>query len=182
MPYCDHFTEALSATGFRTDHERATGVGSARWHCPNCNFVLYENPKPTVSVLVVDGRRILLGRRQSDVVEGGKWDTAGGFIEAGEGPEEAARRETSEEMGVDVSLTELFGAFKDSPYGPWKQSIVTIHYLGRIVNGQPRAGDDIAEVRWFAAEELPEDLAFRANRMSLNNWLATLGLPPRYTD
>ena len=31
--------------------------------CPSCGFVQYRNPAPTVSVLVVDGDRVLLGKR-----------------------------------------------------------------------------------------------------------------------
>lgn len=106
MPYCDHFTGALTAAGFHADHEHTAGVGSARWHCPQCDFVLYENGKVTVGVIIADGTKVLLGRRAAGHAESGRWDTPGGFLEVGEHPEAAARREVREETGLEVKIGE----------------------------------------------------------------------------
>ncbi len=61
---------------------------------------------PTVSVLVFDEReRILLVRH----VEGNDWTTPGGMIEPYETPADAALRETWEETGLLVALTQIVG-------------------------------------------------------------------------
>lgn len=63
---------------------------------------------PTVSVLVFDEReRILLVRH----VEGNDWTTPGGMIEPYETPADAALRETWEETGLLVALTQVVGVF-----------------------------------------------------------------------
>lgn len=46
-----------------------------------------------------DGARVLLVLRASWLVEPGTWSVPGGVLEASETPEEAARRETIEEVG-----------------------------------------------------------------------------------
>lgn len=65
-----------------------------------------------VYVLVVDRHaRLLVHRRAGwkDVYPG-RWDVAfGGVVQAGEGPDETARRELAEEAGIDVPLRRLGG-------------------------------------------------------------------------
>jgi 8-oxo-dGTP pyrophosphatase MutT (NUDIX family) len=56
---------------------------------------------PSVAVLPRDGQgRLLLVR----IVDTGQWAVIGGAIEPDESPEEAARRESREEAGVEVAL------------------------------------------------------------------------------
>src|SRR5664280_908228 len=56
--------------------------------------------------------RILLIRHETD----GPWGLIGGAIEPDEAPEEAARREALEEVGVAVELTGLRGVFGGPAY------------------------------------------------------------------
>ncbi|MBZ0118729.1 MAG: NUDIX domain-containing protein, partial [Sandaracinaceae bacterium] len=51
---------------------------------------------------------IVLIERRNDP-EG--WALPGGFIDYGESPEDAARREVHEETGLEVELTELLGVY-----------------------------------------------------------------------
>ncbi len=62
---------------------------------------------------------------------GGPWliETVAGIIEAGEGPEDVARRETAEETSLAVGALERIGAFMLSPGGA--SEFITL-YLGRV--------------------------------------------------
>jgi len=64
----------------------------------------------TIVVLSLDGARIYVHRRTDtkDVFPGLYDCTAGGVIDAGETPDEAAARELREELGVESPLTFLF--------------------------------------------------------------------------
>ncbi len=114
--------------------------------CPDCGFVQYRNPAPTVSILVVEGDRVLLGRRGGHPGKG-TWSLPSGYVEYEDDFLTAAVREVREETGLDVELCSLLNVVSSfvSPH---------FHFLGlylaaRIVGGTLKAGDDLEAVEWF---------------------------------
>ena len=147
-------------------------VGSKQT-CPACGEGFYHNAKPCVAVLVEDGDgRVLLGRRAIEP-ELGRWDLPGGFCEAAERPEDAARRELHEETGAEVELTGFLGHSIDR-YGEGGDHTLNCIYTARIVAGDPTPQDDVAELRWFAPDALPPagELAFANTAEALARWRA----------
>jgi 8-oxo-dGTP diphosphatase len=149
------------------------GEMPARVSCASCGFVAYANPKPTASALVVDGEgRLLLARRAIEPFRG-FWDTPGGFVEEGEHPLAALRRELLEETGLVVEPGEFHGVWMDSYGGaPDAQSTLNLYWEARVVSGVMQAADDVAELRWFAPIDLPpsEELAFTTLAQALAAW------------
>jgi len=139
--------------------------------CTACGFVDYGNPKPCVAVIVEEAGKILLGRR---AVEPGKglWDILGGFIEAGETAEVAVLREILEETGLHVTITRYLGAFPDT-YGPRRLPTLNLAYVSVPTSGAPQAASDVAELRWFAADELPQRWAFPHQERVIAAWQAS---------
>ena len=137
--------------------------GDERRKCEACGLVVYANPVPTASALVVDGtERLLLARRAAEV-EHGKWDLPGGFVEEGEHPRDALRRELREETGLVVEPGRLFGIWMDwYGFGDDRRSTLNLYWLARAVGGELEAADDVSELRWFGRDELPprEEIAF----------------------
>lgn len=116
---------------------------------------------PSVSILIDDpdgGDRILLVRHAA----GGQWGFIGGMVEPEEHPRVAAVRETEEETGLQVELTELVTVTGGPGYtveyaNGDRTNYVTTLYRARIVGGEERPdGDEIAELRWFEPAELPD--------------------------
>jgi mutator protein MutT len=97
-----------------------------------------------------DGRVLLLKHRFRP---GTGWGMPGGFIEAGEQPEEALRRELREEVGLELEKIELFAtrAFKTPQQ-------VEIIFKARALGNTDQLNYEIQKVAWFSPGELPEEL------------------------
>ena len=142
----------------------------ARASCPVCGFVAYANPKPAACAIVLDAEgRVLLARRAFDPWAG-LWDLPGGFVEEGEHPLEALRRELLEETGLEIEPGELAGMWMDEyGDGPDAESTLCLYWLAQVAGGELAAADDVARLEWFAPGELPpdEELAFPSVRAAL---------------
>jgi len=137
--------------------------------CPACRFVLYRDPKVGAGVLVEDEQgRVLLVRRRIDP-ERGKWHIPSGFVDAGEHPEEAARRELREETGLDVHIDGLFGVYTYDD--DLRGAGIWLCYRGRVTGGTLQPADDVSEVGFFASTELPEEIAFATTTAVLRDWM-----------
>jgi ADP-ribose pyrophosphatase YjhB (NUDIX family) len=146
---------------------------SARVECDACGFVAYANPKPTATAICVDERgRVLLTRRAIEP-NVGAWDLPGGFVEEHEHPVETLRRELREETGLEVEPTAPVGIWMDEYGGDsTARSTLNLFWTARVVGGEPRAADDVAELGWFGPDELPraEELAFACVAQALAAW------------
>jgi len=139
--------------------------------CPACGAVHYRNAKPTASALVIREGRVLLGRRGIEPGVG-EWDIPGGFLEPWERPEEGAVRELAEETGLVVRTTELLTVLVDTYQG--EVYTLNLYFLAELVSGEPRAADDLIELRWFGPEELPASMAFANCLEALAAWRSRL--------
>ena len=140
--------------------------GRQRPVCIACGQVVYLDPKLAVAVLIARGGRILLGKRGPGAREPGKWSFPAGFVERGECVEHAAAREAREETNLDVEIGDLIGLFSSDG-----ETVVLAVYAAGSAAGEPKAGDDLTEIGWFTAQDLPE-LAFPRDRRIMDAWLS----------
>ncbi|WP_436763931.1 NUDIX hydrolase [Streptosporangium sp. V21-05] len=106
-----------------------------------------------VGAIILDGSgRMLLVRRGRPPGEG-LWSVPGGRVGPGESDPEAVAREVLEETGLTVVPGPLAGTV-DRP-GPGGAVYEIRDYLAEVSGGTLAAGDDAADARWFAPEELP---------------------------
>jgi len=117
---------------------------------------------------------VLLARRGHEPFLG-RWDIPGGFLEEGEHPLDGLRRELREETGLEVEPLEFIGVWMDRYGGDsTAEATLNMYWTARVVAGEPEAADDVSELRWFNAEELPpaEELAFENVPLVLSAWRA----------
>lgn len=139
--------------------------GRTRARCPACRHVDWGNPKPAVGALVVRDGKVLLSRRAREPQKG-MWDLPGGFLDAGEHPEAAILRELREETGLAARVVGLL-AVATGEY----QGAATLNLVYRCeAEGEPRAADDSAELRWFAPDGIPRPLAFPHEEAAVDAW------------
>jgi len=156
LGYCLVCGTALEARQHE-DRERPT--------CPSCGFIHYLDPKVAVAVVLGDERGVLLCRRLIDPGSG-RWSFPAGYVNRGEVLEEAAVREVLEELGVAVRLGGIVGVYSEQG-----EPVVLVVYAGEIEAGEPHPdGHEVSEVRRFALDALPDDLAFPHDRQVLSDW------------
>ena len=122
--------------------------------CPGCGRSQFPRTDPAVIMAVTDGEpgtpdeRILLGRQAS--WPSTRWSTLAGFCEPGERLEDAVRRETYEETGVEVGDVDYVGS------QPWPlPASLMVGFTARAVTTAVHVdGAEIADARWFTREEL----------------------------
>jgi 8-oxo-dGTP diphosphatase len=146
------------------------GAGEQR-RCPACGWVFYANPVPAAVAVITRGRSILLARRANEPYRD-TWDLPGGFLEAGETPDEGLRRELHEELGIRTRRATLID-FAIDRYGEDGFPVLALIYRVTPATGRLRAADDVSEARWFARDRLPlRDVGFPAMRAFLRRWSA----------
>jgi 8-oxo-dGTP diphosphatase len=133
--------------------------------CSQCGATHFKNAKPSVSAVVVHDGKILLARRGREPFLGW-WNLPGGFLDPWEHPTAGAIREVAEESGLVVRLGKLLEVAVYR-YGERGDYLLNLCYLARVVGGELGAADDAAEVRWFAPDDLPEQIAFMNNLPAL---------------
>ncbi len=136
--------------------------------CGACGEIVWANAVPGAQALVERDGRVLLARRALEPRRG-LWDFPGGFLNEQEHPLDALHRELLEETGLEIEILEFLGIFMD-PYDG--RTILSLTWLARPAGGVEQAADDVAELRWFAADELPPDeqIAFPGQIAALALW------------
>ncbi len=107
------------------------------------------------AVVLRDGKVLLVKRGQPP--RQGLWTFPGGLVDLGESIFDAAQRELLEETGVvgePVDVVDVFEIIDRDEEGRVRYHYVIAEVLLRYVRGEPRAGDDAADVRWVPVNAL----------------------------
>jgi 8-oxo-dGTP diphosphatase len=108
-----------------------------------------------VILTIVDGQLSVLLVRRGGHPHRGRWAVPGGFVEAGEKLDEAARRELQEETGIDAGVhIEQLAAYGDPGRDP-RMRVVSVAYVAMVpdVTG-PQAGSDASEACLWPVTDL----------------------------
>ncbi len=137
--------EFNTAAGPRTPSGKLVPIeaapGSGAWESP---------PRLGSALVVMEGERVLLGRRAKDPHRG-RWVLPGGKVERFESIADAARRELLEETGLLVEVGPQIGAFE--LIAPPEHRVV-IYSWGRVVGGEMRASSDLSEIAFVNRQDL----------------------------
>lgn len=129
-----------------------------------------KRPHTGVGVVVWRGDEVLLIRRGKEPFKG-QWSIPGGTLEFGETLHEAALRELAEETSVTAEIAGLIDVYESvSPTGHY----VMIDYAARWLEGEPVAGDDAADARFFTFDEAVKALQWDTARKALEDSLKVL--------
>ena len=145
--------------------------GRVRPVCVVCEMVIYLDPKLAAAVVIARGGKILLGRRGPNAARAGGWSFPAGFVERGERVEDAAVRETREEVGLEIRIDRLLGLYSNT-----SEPVALAVYIATADEGEPAASDDLDAVAWFGLDDLPP-LAFEHDLEIVADWRKSLPRP-----
>lgn len=124
--------------------EEPGGVRAAR------EVVRHRGSVATLAVSADD--RVILVRQYRYAVDEALWELPAGRLDAGETPEQGARRELLEEVGLEAETVEPLTVFYTTP-GFCDEAMHVFRAAGlRQVPPRPE-GDERIEPRWFALDE-----------------------------
>jgi 8-oxo-dGTP pyrophosphatase MutT (NUDIX family) len=138
-----------------TTVDRAVHTRQVYFHDPSAPAATLVAPSVFVAVRWLDQSLLLVRRCDS-----GAWELPGGRVDV-ETAVEAAVRETAEEAGVQVEVTELAGLFTDpghvvrSAGGEVRQQFALL-FRARAVGGVPRGDQrETSVAAWVPVADLP---------------------------
>lgn len=127
----------------------ATALTQCGWRrdCPSCKAEHFPRTDPVVIMLAINGERCLLGRSPRFVP--GMWSCLAGFVEPGENIEDATRRETKEEAGIECGRIKFF---QSQPW-PFPTSLMIGCHAEALSEKITVDRDELEDARWFDRDE-----------------------------
>ena len=129
-----------------------------KFFCHDCGFTYYHNIAAAVAIVFTFEDKVLFTVRNVDP-DKGKWDLPGGFIDPNETAEVAACREIKEELGIEISNSDLKYIttspnnylYKNVPY-----RTMDIFYECQLTSDviKIEAEDEIQELIWVKRSEI----------------------------
>ncbi len=126
---------------------------------------------PVVAGFLRKGGLVLVGQRPENHSLAGQWEFPGGKIESGETPEQALKRELSEELGIEAEVGELKLACTHH-YGD--VNILILFYEILYWKGEPKAQHHLM-LEWIEPLDLTKRQIPEANVKILDRIFKALG-------
>jgi len=117
-----------------------------------------EHPLVGVGGLITKDGSVLLIKRKFEPNRG-LWSLPGGLLEVGEDPEDAARREVREELGLEVKVEGLLQVANEvirDDLGRVKFHFVLVDYLMTPLGEEVKLNEESDEFGWFKPEAIEE--------------------------
>jgi NAD+ diphosphatase len=137
----------------------------------SCGAMHFPRTDPVVIMVVSQGDRVLLGRSVREPrYPVGMFSCLAGYIEPGESLEEAVRRETWEEAGIEIGGVR----YHSSQPWPFPSTLMIGCFAEALTDRIDIDREEVEEARWFTRQE---------TRAALERWSdpAELRLPPPIT-
>jgi 8-oxo-dGTP diphosphatase len=114
-----------------------------------------DQPVVGVGAIILSEGKMLLEKRGNEPARG-QWTIPGGVVEVGESLEDAVRRETREETGLEVEEAALIDVVDQVHFdkaGKIEYHYVIIDYTVKA-KGEPKAASDADQLKWVPLGEV----------------------------
>lgn len=127
--------------------------GRDRMTCQTCGWIHYVNPLPVAVAFTVNRNNELLVIRRAHEPAYNEWALPGGFLEAGEHPEEGCLRELYEETSLEGRVDGLIGVYQRESdlYG----SLVVVAYRVVAAHVNIAINHEVFEAGFYTPDRMP---------------------------
>ncbi len=136
--------------------------------------------KTGVAVIIWDSEKRILLEKRSDC---SMWGFPGGKVEAGESVIQAAIRESQEETGLTIEITQLRGVYSEPqdriityPDNGDVRHLVDIALDAKILSGELRISHESEDLQFFKLDNLPNDIIPPAKELIQDIQNGTIGV------
>ena len=148
--------QARSMLAWHADHQYCARCGKltvmrgggVRRECPACSAQHFPRVDPVAIMLTIDGERCVLGRQAHFAP--GMYSALAGFIEPGETIEDAVRRETIEEAGIEIGRVR----YHSSQPWPFVSSLMIGCHCEALTRELSPDDSELEDCRWFDRDEV----------------------------
>jgi len=138
----------------------------------NASLTSSKNTVEVSAALIFRRGTLLITQRHPNAHQGGLWEFPGGKREAGETFEQCLFREIREELGVEITVGDLF---EEVTHAYPEKTVLLKFFICQLGSGEPKPLD-CAAVKWVAKIELA-DFAFPAADARLLEQLRSFNFP-----
>ena len=129
--------------------------------CPNCGQNHYPRIAPAIIVAIRKGDELLMAKHSYH--DNIRYALIAGFVEPGEGIEEAVHREVLEEVGIKIKNLQ----YQRSQSWPFPNSLM-LGFTAEYESGDIKVdGDEIVKALWFKKDEIIR----YGSDISISDWL-----------
>lgn len=138
----------------------ATRIHDGGWKmtCTGCAAELFPRVDPAVIMLITHGENCVLAHEPRFPEK--MYSTLAGYVEPGEDIRSAVRRETREEIGVELGDVDFFGS---QPW-PFPHSLMIGCTAEALDDNLVIDRTEISDARWFGRSEVRDMLAMKHSR------------------
>lgn len=109
-------------------------------------------PRGAAKVAIIEGGKVLMVKAGRGLTKG-YWNLPGGFIGYGEHPDDSAKREVLEELGIRITLKKVLGIYSQV-FPRTGGYMISFVYLGVRLSKQLKPHpEEIEEIRWIPVKE-----------------------------
>lgn len=129
-----------------------------------CELCRFNNPRGTATAIIIQENNLLLLKRRNEPFET-MWDLPGGYMQQGEVPETALKREIKEELGTDCELDFIDWFPGTASFNGEQFSILSHAYLAEL-NGEIKLDkQENSTYKWVHISDIdPGTIAFDSNQ------------------
>ena len=108
----------------------------------------------TVGLIIEKDGKILFVKRAPDLLEGGKWDLPGGFLDRDETASQGALREALEETGWKCEIVTILKINSNPNRANEDRQNVEFMFIGKAIEKIAEADTESSLVEWIEIEEI----------------------------